>query len=227
MIKKINYVYVTTNLLNGKQYIGDRSCNCDPEKDKYLGSGLLINKAKKKYGKNNFLKTIIDDSFKTRKEAFEAQEKYIIKYNTLSPNGYNISPKGGIGITGCMAEETKQKISNKLKNRIFSEEHKKKLSLTLKGKLKSETHKKNIKKFHKHTVPWNKSKKLEPLSEDHKNKIRKSITGKQHKEETKKKIHDSNVGKHNHDGKHNPMYGKKHSKEAIEKIRVAAINRKK
>ena len=32
--------------------------------------------------------------FKTKQEAFDAQEKYIKKYDTLIPNGYNLSPKG-------------------------------------------------------------------------------------------------------------------------------------
>ena len=34
--KKINFVYLITNLIDGKQYIGDHSCN-NLEKDYYLG----------------------------------------------------------------------------------------------------------------------------------------------------------------------------------------------
>lgn len=91
---KIFYVYITTNLINRKQYVGDRSCACDPKKDSYLGSGKYFKHAENNYGKENFKKEILEQ-FNTKKDAFDAQEKYIKKYNTLTPNGYNISPKGG------------------------------------------------------------------------------------------------------------------------------------
>ncbi len=104
MVKKFNYVYVTTCLINNKQYIGDRSCNCDPSKDPYLGSGTYFKNAIRKYGKENFKKEILgffDD----------AQEKWINEYITLSPNGYNISPKGGYGIPNSfLSKETRYKI---------------------------------------------------------------------------------------------------------------------
>lgn len=39
-----HYIYKTTNLINGKIYIGKRSHE-NPEKDKYMGSGTLLRKA--------------------------------------------------------------------------------------------------------------------------------------------------------------------------------------
>ena len=45
-------VYKTTNLINGKVYIGkDRKNN-----PSYLGSGILLQKAIRKYGSDNFKK---------------------------------------------------------------------------------------------------------------------------------------------------------------------------
>lgn len=44
-----HYTYITTNKINGLQYVGDRSCDCNPEKDPYLGSGRpLFKRALKK-----------------------------------------------------------------------------------------------------------------------------------------------------------------------------------
>jgi len=43
MEKQFNFVYVTTNIVNGKQYVGDHSTN--DLNDEYLGSGNLIRHA--------------------------------------------------------------------------------------------------------------------------------------------------------------------------------------
>ena len=105
---KYHIVYITTNLINNKQYVGDHSTyNIN---DKYLGSGLNIKKAIKKYGRQSFKKEILE-IFDTKLNAFNAQEKYIIKYNTLSPNGYNLSIKGGLQVSGSMSNESKLKYS--------------------------------------------------------------------------------------------------------------------
>ena len=45
-------IYKITNLINNKIYIG-KDTTSDPN---YFGSGLLINRAFKKYGKENFTK---------------------------------------------------------------------------------------------------------------------------------------------------------------------------
>lgn len=49
------YIYITTNLVNGKQYIGQHKGNYN---DSYLGSGILIMKAIEKYGKKHIKKNI-------------------------------------------------------------------------------------------------------------------------------------------------------------------------
>jgi len=55
--KKYHMIYMTTNTLNGKFYIGVHSTD-DPE-DGYLGSGRGISFAIKKYGKENFERTTL------------------------------------------------------------------------------------------------------------------------------------------------------------------------
>jgi len=91
-----HYVYMITNLINGKKYIGDRTIDKLP--DDYLGSGSYLNLAIKKYGKQNFKKEILE-FFPTRKDAYIAQEYYIQKYKTLvTQNGYNLTRTGGPGV---------------------------------------------------------------------------------------------------------------------------------
>ena len=108
----MNFVYLTTNLVNGKRYVG--SHNGD-ENDTYLGSGDIIESAQKKYGKKNFKREILE----TRKEAFLLEEKYIRLNEThVSQGGYNISWTGGMGSWGGKhSEETKKKLSEKRKGK--------------------------------------------------------------------------------------------------------------
>ena len=54
----IGYIYKTTNLINGKIYIGQhKSSSFDTN---YYGSGKLLIKALKKYGKENFKIELIE-----------------------------------------------------------------------------------------------------------------------------------------------------------------------
>ena len=71
-----HYVYETTNLINGKKYIGKRSCKCPIEEDKYIGSGTILKVAIKKYGKENFKKEILQIC-ENEEMAFEWEKFYI------------------------------------------------------------------------------------------------------------------------------------------------------
>ena len=48
-------IYKTTCLINGKIYVGQDSKN-NPD---YLGSGIYLNRAIKKHGKENFKKEVV------------------------------------------------------------------------------------------------------------------------------------------------------------------------
>ena len=61
-IKRLyGFIYVTTNLVNGKMYVGQKKMRVDWKT--YLGSGHAFKKAVKKYGRENFERKIIDIAF--------------------------------------------------------------------------------------------------------------------------------------------------------------------
>jgi hypothetical protein len=85
-------VYRTTNLLNGKIYIGIHETN-DLD-DGYLGSGVLIQRALAKYGRENFsreiLFTFVNRDATIAKEAELVTEEFVAREDTynLTVGGY-------------------------------------------------------------------------------------------------------------------------------------------
>ena len=69
-----HYVYCTTNLINFRKYIGSHSGKID---DSYLGSGVILKEAIKKYGKKNFIKQIL---WVGQKEHMRDMETYWCEY---------------------------------------------------------------------------------------------------------------------------------------------------
>lgn len=93
----IGYIYLTTNLINGKRYIGLHQANTF-EPHKYKGSGKLILEAFKKYGKENFTCELLEEC-DTLDELNAAEKKWIAFYNAVeSRDFYNVA-RGGEGHT--------------------------------------------------------------------------------------------------------------------------------
>lgn len=103
----IGYIYITTNLVNNKKYIGQhKSKKFDIN---YFGSGKLIKEALIKYGKDNFKCEIIE--WCTSVEQLDEREIYwIAYYNAVyDDNYYNLHDGGGSGwdyINRCWANGT-------------------------------------------------------------------------------------------------------------------------
>ena len=106
-----NYcVYVHTNKINGKKYVG-QTCRKPEERWKrgfgYIKSGHFYN-AIKKYGWDNFEHNIVKNNL-TKEEADELEEYYINKFDTLNDNkGYNLRHGGS---RGRHSEKTLKKLS--------------------------------------------------------------------------------------------------------------------
>lgn len=91
----MHYIYLTTNLINNKKYIGQRLIQPNGiDKDNYLGSGTALLNAVKKYGRENFKKDILYIC-KTYEQADLLEILTIEKHNAVeSDMFYNILDGG-------------------------------------------------------------------------------------------------------------------------------------
>jgi hypothetical protein len=87
------FIYETTNLINGKKYIG----LCTAKRNTgYLGSGKLLRLAIVKYGKENFERVILEEC-DSEEELRLAEKRWIENKDAIaSPEYYNLH-KGGRG----------------------------------------------------------------------------------------------------------------------------------
>jgi len=87
------YIYETTNLINGKKYIGQSRGKF---KSWYLGSGKIIKKAIDKYGKENFSIKLLKYA-KTKKELNILEKELIEHYGAKELDTFYNLHEGGIG----------------------------------------------------------------------------------------------------------------------------------
>lgn len=177
-MEKRYYIYLITNKINSKQYVGFHSTT--NINDNYMGSGMAINNAYKKYGVENFTKEILEycDEYN-----WADREKFWIKnLNTLT-NGYNLT-QGGEGVLGLKhTKSTKEKMSKSKKGSKLSREHKSKISQSMKGINNNGGWNKNKK--------WNQSVK-DKMSVSHTNKII-SLESKAKMSDSKKNLYENKI----------------------------------
>lgn len=128
-MKQYNYIYLITNQVNNKIYVGKH--HTDNLDDGYMGSGKIIKRAITKYGIENFTKEYL--AFCDTEEKLNQLEQFYIKKYKAREAGYNLTD-GGDGTIGYKhTEEDKIKISKAGKGRIKSEAECKKLSESKRG----------------------------------------------------------------------------------------------
>lgn len=160
-------VYLTTNLVNNKKYIGVDTKD-DPN---YFGSGIVIREAIKKYGKTNFKKDILEYN-PDKKYLFEREIYWINKYDAVNSNDfYNLSlgGKGGNMLNNESSiekwkqgiEKSKETTIKFRKNKTYEEIYGEKSELE-KHKRKKYGRKKSKEELEKMSIklkgkePWNK-----------------------------------------------------------------------
>ncbi len=107
-------IYKTTCLKNSKFYIGKHQTkNLD---DGYLGSGKLLGRAIKKYGRENFKKEILE-TFSTEAEMNAAEKRLVI----LGPQSYNLCEggNGGFGYINSSEEILKKRDTKENKRKGY------------------------------------------------------------------------------------------------------------
>lgn len=150
MIEGIIYRYISPS---GKSYIGQTTNEVYRRrmwfgKGRYTGGRSKIDRARKKYGPENFIyEVLLRNQYSSIEVAtldLNKWETYYIGYYNTYKNGYN-STLGGDGSRGyTQSVEALQKISKSLKGRKKPNGFGSKVSSSLKGVAKSVEHRKKL-----------------------------------------------------------------------------------
>ena len=238
----MGYVYKITNTLNQKSYIGISIH--EPEKgrieDHLTGRGnrILANSVRK-HGRNAFIYEILEENI-FPEFLSDLEIHYIKKFNTVTPNGYNLTDGGEVGKK--LSEETRRKLSKAntgkpghWKGKTFSEEHRRKLSEAKKGKPLSEKAIEALRKLpevHRGRKRSDETRRKiseahtgKTFSEESRRKMSESRRGKPRSETTRRKLSEINTGKtlsEEHRQKISEAHtGKKHTAETRRKLSEA------
>lgn len=173
------YVYQIKNMVNDKVYVGVHKTN--NINDGYMGSGAVLKHAIKKYGIENFIKTIIKFC-PTYEDALQKESEIVTDEFLLREDVYNIR-RGGTGGFDYINKNNLGYLANNPPigelNNFYGKHH----TPETKQKLAQST------KRHKAGVP---------LTPTHRENIAKSLIGKKHSEERRKRISQSRKGQPAH-----------------------------
>lgn len=136
---KLHYIYIITNILNNKVYIGQ---TLYPKKrwithKTCKSSKLYIDRAIKKYGVNKFSFEILVNC-QSQENANNMEIFFISKFDSCNKSyGYNIKYGGKVSSGWHHTKETKYKISKSETGKIVSLETKSKMSSSQKTRIRS------------------------------------------------------------------------------------------
>lgn len=177
MLTRYGIIYLITNKVNGKIYVGQTTKSSSERWKQHCVSSNCkkLHSAIKKYGVDSFTISEIYTSFS--KEDLDNQEIYWISHlNAMDKNfGYNLKSGGSNGIN---SEEVRKKIGISLKKRYEEDGYKERVCSHLKNPSPEVRQKMRL------------SKIGTTLSEDHKNAIKNTLTNKK-----KTKQHAENISK--------------------------------
>ena len=186
------FIYITTNLVNGKRYVGKRQFTQGWKR--YLGSGKIFQKALKKYKRENFKRDIICICY-SPEELNKSEYDISVFFDVVKSNSWYNVVLGGGGMSGYhLTDEAKKKVGDANRGRNPSEESRKRMSESHRGE-KNYWYGKN-------------------LPEDVRRKISNARKGKYTGKDN------PNYGNHKLAGSNHPNYGKPISEEQKQKMRA-------
>jgi hypothetical protein len=92
-------------MVNGKYYVGRHSTT--NINDGYMGSGIWIKNAIRKYGRQNFIKEILDEA-NSSAALWELERKYVNETVVNDENSYNMSVGGKHYLIGLTTDQLKK-----------------------------------------------------------------------------------------------------------------------
>jgi group I intron endonuclease len=168
------WLYKLTNLIADKGYIGTSVNPVSQRISRHLYAAksgrenMPIAYAIKKYGIKNFsIETLVQcDDYDY---LLDLEAKAIVRFNTRSPNGYNLTA-GGRGTRRPCSPETRSLISSRTKGRIPWNFGKRSEATELRYARRGKTsgHRKG-------TPAWNSGKKLGPLPEEQRKNVAEAV----------------------------------------------------
>jgi ribosomal protein S27E len=118
------FIYVITNLVNGKRYIGQKKFDNCGRWVKYMGGGKHLKVAQEKYGLNNFKRDIVYLCYSSD-ELNQAEYDFVKYFNAVeSDSYYNMIDGGNVGVLLCESrkiDENKIKVMSIYDRKIFKD----------------------------------------------------------------------------------------------------------
>jgi group I intron endonuclease len=201
-MKEFGVVYLVTNLVNGKKYVGQTVTGVEKRWNDHVSGAykktprFSLQRAIVKYGRESFTVDII--AADVPREQLNLVERVWIKvYDSMHRSkGYNMLPGGTI----VMTEETRAKLSASLKGRVsprkgvkLPAEQIEKMRLSKLGVKASEDTKAKMSASHCRRIAAQPG--LYRKTDEQKERIRQTNTGKTHSEATKAKMSAAKIGK--------------------------------
>lgn len=191
--KKYHYTYRTTNLINGRYYLGMHSTN--RLDDGYLGSGKRLYYELNKYGRDNFKFEILEQ-FNSREDLVQAEINLITEQDLKNPNCINLKPGGSGGFCNEQHKNVFMKASSNTNYRVknqdpdFVQKRQKGFNQHLKKLSEDVNYRKNF---------------SEKIKKYYKEQGQGSFKGRTHTKEVKEKMSVAKKGKY--EGYNNSQYG--------------------